>query len=157
MKNISEKRILLILILASIGIIFNSCEDTNSLDFENSWIKFHRYENDLDASETVLSEDTIIVSLGDNFIIRVKTQSNDGSEPRIYKQLDNNEIEIITNIPGEATMESNFREENGYRQINKIYLSVSEVQYSTGQVIKYEVKIGSKTGEINDKVYIVIK
>jgi hypothetical protein len=134
-----------------------SCDKNSHLDFSNSWIKYYFYETTLFNSGKPINNDTITMAINDKFLFRIKTQSNDGSEPKIFKQIDDNEIIEITNIPGEATFESYYREERGYRQINKFYIDLSETMFSSGQTIKYTTRIGSLNGEIEKKLNIAIK
>jgi hypothetical protein len=157
MRKQIEIKLIGLLIIITAGFILNSCENDSSLDFTKSWIEFYQYDNDIDSSGKLIKEDTIMASFTKSFIIRIKTQSNDGSEPTILKQIDKDEFVDITNIPGEANLESNYRDEKGYRQINKIYIELNEDVFSSGQVIRFKTQIGSIEGEITNELCVKIE
>jgi hypothetical protein len=137
--------------LFTLGLFtLSSCVDSD-IDFSESWIKY----TDEDSKSV---SDTIYSSLNKTFNVLVWTQSNDGSKPQIYKQIDNNEVIDITNDSYLASLSGNTQEsKEGYRQINRLRIDIYDGIYSTGQVIRYQTEIGSKTGNIKKELYIVVK
>lgn len=157
MRKEFKIRVIGISIFLSLFLILYSCDNDSKLDFSNSWIEYYIYDDYLDSSGERVNTDTITVSINDEFIIRIKTQSNDGSKPKVYKQIGEGELVDITNIPEEATLESDYYDECGYRQINKIHVELNKTVYSAGQLIKYITRIGSLNGDIQRELNLAIK
>ena len=157
MSKITKANTVKLLASLFVLVMFPSCNNNSSFDLSESWIEYYKYDDDLDEKGELINQDSIVVSVNDNFIIRIKTQSNDCSFPLILKQTNGSEFVDITNIPGEASLESNYKEGNGYRQINKIYIEPNESVFSKGQSILYKTIIGSINGDIENEIKIKIK
>lgn len=147
---------ILILLVISFTFVFNSC--SNDIDFSNSWIKYAQRDNHLDPSDTFIKTDTLYVPHDSEFLLHIHTQSNDGSKPKIYKQIDGQDMRDITDLLLEAALSATYNDpDGGYRQINEIHVDFPSHLYSSGQAIKYVTTISSKTGEITNKLYLILE
>lgn len=145
-----------ILLLIFFTFLLSSC--SNDLDLSNSWIKYGTRANHLDSSETFIKSDTIYIPLDEKSLFHIYTQSNDGSKPKIYKQIDDQIIKDITDLPLKAPMIANYFDPGGgYKQINEIHIYFPSHLYSKGQTIRFITTIGSHTGEIKNEIYLMLK
>lgn len=140
----------------SLLLLLSSC--SNELDYSESWIEIYQYDDHSMSNGNMIKNDTIYMSfttLDEPLILQVRTQSNDGSTPRFYKQIDNQErVEITEEVPVSALYTN---PDGGYRQINEIDVFVSSNLFTSGQMITLETTIGSVSGTLSKEMYVVIE
>lgn len=150
------KRAACILLSISLPLLWCSC--SNELDYSESWIRFATYNDYGHNNRNEVTGDTIHTSFttpDKPLILRVSTQSNNGSSPRFYMTIDGGEtIEITKEVP----MGGFYAHDNGTtKHIKDIDIMVPSNLYSVGQTIKYEIGIGSHSGTLSRTVYVLIR
>lgn len=136
-------RIMIIVFAITVMTFFSGCTDYGDPDLSVSWIKFSKKASFQDSNEVNISKDTIHANLKDEFIILLRTQSNNCRMPNLFKQIDNgDEIEITnyydeTSVSGECFWEA-------YIQVRWIKVNLNEFRYQRGQIVKYKVVMGTR-------------
>ena len=148
------KKLLLFISLISLPLLSGSC--SNELDFSETWVHYYRSEGPAQDDGVRIKNDSIRVAIGKPVYLQVRTQSNDGSTPRFFGQVDDQQKAEL--IGGEIPVVATYTHDDGsYRQINELEVFLLPDLYSPGQVISFETRIGSKSGVLSEKIYLVLK
>lgn len=150
------KRSAFIILILSLPLLTSSC--SNELDFEESWIELYTHHDYAHSNREEVTGDTIytgFTTIDEPLILQVATQSNNGSSPRFFMQIDDGErIEITKEVP----MGGSYIHDNGAtREIRDIEIMIPSNLFSEGQVITYETRIGSHSGLLAREVYVIIE
>ena len=148
------KKLLLFISLISLPLLSGSC--SNEPDLSDSRIEYYRYANPTHDTETLIENESIRVAIGKPVYLQIRTQSNDGSTPRFFGQVDDQQKAEL--IGGEIPVVATYTHDDGsYRQINELEVFLLPDLYSPGQVISFETRIGSKSGVLSEKIYLVLE
>ena len=134
---------MIIVIAFSALTTFSGCTDYDDLDLSVSWIKFSKKVSFQDSNEVNISKDTIHANFKDEFIILLRTQSNNCRRPKLFKQIDNGEEIDITNYYDETSVSGECFWE-AYKQVRWIRVNLNEFRYQRGQFVKYKVVMGTR-------------
>lgn len=142
-ENNQISRIIIIVFAITAMTFFSGCTDSGDSDLSVSWIKFSKTASFQDSNEVNISKDTIHANLKDEFIIILRTQSNNCRMPKLYKQIDNGEVFEISNKYDETSISGACFWE-AYLEVRWINVNLNEFRYQRGQIVKYKVVMGTR-------------
>jgi hypothetical protein len=131
-------------IFIGISILLFSCEK-NNLDLEGNWIKLKQYDDSLDSEGLIIETDTIIINLGNEFLLKIFSQYQPECELIISERINDSSLNNITDFPEGAKLVGYYEENGIERKINEIKVCFTAATFSIGDKITYTTEIKSSS------------